>query len=206
MMSKITLRRLAISLIAAITAMPPAIAQKASPGVSTGTKADNSQAPNPYRLTPFHPDFPSTLEYPPMISREYDRTRRQVLKQLASNLQGNVRREAWQIATEFYWRAPEDAVEPLSRRVPEEDADLRAAVRQGQHGAEHGRVRRREPARRRGWTPGAGSKRSHGLHAAHALLHGVELTLLEASGFVELVGVRRLQIAHLDPQSERAHL
>ncbi len=113
MMSKITLSRLAISLVASATLMTAAIAQKTASKGDAGAKADATQAPNPYRLAPFQSGFPSKLEYPPMISREYDRTRRQVLKQLASNLQGNVRREAWQIATEFFWRAPEDAVEPL---------------------------------------------------------------------------------------------
>lgn len=70
-------------------------------------------APNPYNLTPFHADFPSALEYPPMHGLEYARTRRQVLQQLASNLQGNVQRDAWLLATDFYWRAPEDAIDPL---------------------------------------------------------------------------------------------
>lgn len=70
-------------------------------------------AANPYRLEPFHADFPVELEYPPHVTTEYVRTRRQILERLASNLQGNVRREAWQLATEFYWRAPEDAAQPL---------------------------------------------------------------------------------------------
>jgi hypothetical protein len=69
--------------------------------------------PNPYRLVPFHADFPAELSYPPQQALEYDRTRRQMLLQVANNLQGNVRREAWQMATEFFWRAPEDAGEPL---------------------------------------------------------------------------------------------
>jgi HEAT repeat protein len=68
---------------------------------------------NPYRLEPFHADFPVALEYPPSNGAEYVRTRRQILERLAANLQGNVRPEAWRIATEFYWRAPDDAVEPL---------------------------------------------------------------------------------------------
>lgn len=68
---------------------------------------------NPYKLEPFHPDFPVELVYPPMVGREYVRTRRQVLERLAANLQGGVRREAWLIATDFFQRAPEDAVEPL---------------------------------------------------------------------------------------------
>ncbi|MEO6597607.1 MAG: HEAT repeat domain-containing protein, partial [Planctomycetota bacterium] len=68
---------------------------------------------NPYNLKPFHADFPVVLDYPARLGLEYDRTRRQVLERLAANLQGNVRREAWHLATEFFWRAPEDAVEPL---------------------------------------------------------------------------------------------
>lgn len=70
-------------------------------------------AANPYRLQPFHADFPHPLSWPPHVGLEYDRNRRQALERLASNLQGNVRSEAWHLATEFFWRAPEDAVEPL---------------------------------------------------------------------------------------------
>lgn len=69
--------------------------------------------PNPYRLQPFHDDFPTPLDYPPQLGAEYTRTRRQILERLAANLQGNVRREAWLAATEFWRRAPEDGVEPL---------------------------------------------------------------------------------------------
>src|SRR5436190_12176107 len=68
---------------------------------------------NPYRLAPFHADFPIPLEYPPRAGLEYDRTRNQILERLAANLQGNVRREAWLSAQEFFWHAPDDAVEPL---------------------------------------------------------------------------------------------
>jgi HEAT repeat protein len=73
----------------------------------------STAAQNPYQLQPFHPDYPVELEYPPRSGAEYDRTRRQILRRLAENLSGAVRREAWQLATEFYWRAPEDAIEPL---------------------------------------------------------------------------------------------
>lgn len=75
--------------------------------------APQQRAANPFRLEPFHADFPVPLEYPPQHGREYDGTRRQMLQRLAANLQGNVSRDAWQLATEFYWRAPADAVEPL---------------------------------------------------------------------------------------------
>lgn len=70
-------------------------------------------SPNPYRLDPFYADFPVTLTYPNAYGREYDRNRRQMFEQLVSNLQGNVRREAWLMATEYFWRAPEEAIEPL---------------------------------------------------------------------------------------------
>lgn len=70
-------------------------------------------SPNPYRLEPFHADFPVPLEYPPSHNREYEGTRRQMLQRLAANLQGNVSRGAWELATEFFWRAPKDAIEPL---------------------------------------------------------------------------------------------
>lgn len=70
-------------------------------------------AANPYGLVPFHADFPVALVWPNVQGRAYDRSRRQILERLAANLQGNVRREAWQMAMEFYWRAPEDAVDTL---------------------------------------------------------------------------------------------
>lgn len=100
-----------IAVFALLSALP---AQKVG-GAKQGSPQElpGNQAPNPYRLHPFEAGFPGELDYPPMLAREYDRTRRQVLRQLAKNLQGNVRKEAWQIATEFFWRAPEDAVEPL---------------------------------------------------------------------------------------------
>lgn len=95
------------------TTLLTVVAAQQPPGTNQAPKLDGQQAPNTYALKPFYPDFPTELEYPPMLAREYDKTRRQVLQQLARNLQGNVRRESWQIATEFFWRAPEDAAEPL---------------------------------------------------------------------------------------------
>jgi HEAT repeat protein len=89
------------------------LAQSAQPGPAGAAPGVLTPADNPYRLQPFHADFPLALEYPPRIGAEYVRTRRQILERLAANLQGNVRREAWQAATEFFWRAPEDAAEPL---------------------------------------------------------------------------------------------
>ncbi|MFN3240418.1 MAG: HEAT repeat domain-containing protein [Planctomycetota bacterium] len=74
--------------------------------------AQDPQA-NPYKLEPFEPGFPVKLDYPRMVGLEYSRTRRQALQRLASNLQGNTSRETWQLATEFFWRAPEDAGDPL---------------------------------------------------------------------------------------------
>ncbi len=74
-------------------------------------------AANPFRLEPFFADFPVELDYPPHLGLEFARTRRQILERLANNLQGNVRREAWHLATEFFWRAPEDAVEPLTETM-----------------------------------------------------------------------------------------
>ena len=106
--------RLRTPWLLAVIAMTTAIAaQQVAPGVAATSELGGTAAPNPYNLKPFQAAFPTELEYPPMVAREYDRTRRQVLRQLASNLQGNVRRESWQIATEFFWRAPEDAIEPL---------------------------------------------------------------------------------------------
>ncbi len=69
--------------------------------------------PNRYKLEPFEAGFPVVLEYPPMTGLDYSRTRRQALQQVSGYLQGNTTRESWQYATEFFWRAPEDVVDPL---------------------------------------------------------------------------------------------
>lgn len=77
----------------------------------------SAQAPlspeNPYKLEPFHADFPVELEYPPHSGLEYDRTRRQVLARIVANLEGSGTRESWRAATEFFWNGPEEIAEPL---------------------------------------------------------------------------------------------
>ena len=81
--------------------------------MAQGLGPDAAGAGNPYKLASFEPGFPIKLEYPPMKGLEYARTRRQALRRLSQNLQGNTSRETWKIATEFFWRAPEDVVDPL---------------------------------------------------------------------------------------------
>ncbi|MBL8736210.1 MAG: HEAT repeat domain-containing protein [Planctomycetes bacterium] len=95
------------AVLSAIVFSSLAAAQAVQPGTELQGASDN-----PYRLAPFVADFPVPLEYPPHSGLEYDRTRRQMLERLVGNL-GMARREAWQLATEFFWRAPEDAVDPL---------------------------------------------------------------------------------------------
>lgn len=80
---------------------------------SVGGLRAQAAVENPYKLTRFEAAFPAALEYPPMSGLEYGRSRRQALQRLAHNLQGNTARETWQFATEFFWRAPEDVVDPL---------------------------------------------------------------------------------------------
>jgi len=82
-----------------------------SPPAGPGSPSGGGDA-NPYRLAPFVADFPVPLEYPPHSGLEYDYTRRQILERLVGKL-GMARREAWQMATEFFWRAPEEASDPL---------------------------------------------------------------------------------------------
>lgn len=72
-----------------------------------------SQSDNPYGLEPFYPDFPVTLDYPDHTNIEYDRTRRQVVERIVKNLEGAGRREAWKFATEFFWNATDEFIEPL---------------------------------------------------------------------------------------------
>lgn len=95
------------AVLSAILFSSLAAAQAVQPGTELQGASDN-----PYRLAPFVADFPVPMEYPPHSGLEYDRTRRQMLERLVGNL-GMARREAWQLATEFFWRAPEDAVDPL---------------------------------------------------------------------------------------------
>ncbi len=97
----------------AAAALAATMAATILPGGAPGQTPGEAAAENPFNLRPFHADFPVDLEYPRHQGLEFESTRRQILQQLASNLQGNVSREAWLMATEFYWRAPEDAVEPL---------------------------------------------------------------------------------------------
>ena len=97
--------------VAAVLLLAAAASAQGEPGAAVPPAAP--PAANPYRFEPFHADFPVALEYPPRLAAEYDRTRLQILERLAANLQGNVRREAWLSAQEFFWHAPDDAVEPL---------------------------------------------------------------------------------------------
>src|SRR5687768_6496688 len=78
------------SLFAAAIAQPADAQEQQNP--APGAPGVAPRAANPYRLQPFHADFPVELEYPPQVGLEYARTRRQILERLASNLQGNVRR------------------------------------------------------------------------------------------------------------------
>ena len=67
-----------------------------------------------YRTAVWLKDFPVALEFPtPRGNPTYDRTRRRALEQVVDNLRGNNRREVWLMATEFFHRAPAEAVEPL---------------------------------------------------------------------------------------------
>lgn len=75
----------------------------------------SQEAPgNRYNLPDWRPDYPVALDWPqPTLATTYDRSRRQALERIVANLQGQARREVWQMATEFFWRAPEDAAELL---------------------------------------------------------------------------------------------
>ncbi len=65
-------------------------------------------------IVPWQDDFPVALDLPfANPAPAYVRSRRQALERIAGNLQGNTRREVWLMATEFFSRAPEDAVDVL---------------------------------------------------------------------------------------------
>lgn len=80
------------------------------------TQPPISQAPKPsrYGIDAWRDDYPVALDLPAANPAPvYVRSRRQALERIAANLQGNTRREVWLMATEFFARAPEDAVEVL---------------------------------------------------------------------------------------------
>ena len=73
-----------------------------------------TQNPARYGFATWHADYPVPLDLPtPNLAPVYQRSRRQALERVAANLQGNTRREVWLMATDFFARAPEDAVEVL---------------------------------------------------------------------------------------------
>lgn len=82
--------------------------------------ADAAQAQQPQQkavrpgIDPWKDDYPVALEMPVgNPAPTYVRSRRQALERIAANLQGNTRREVWLMATEFFARAPEDAIDVL---------------------------------------------------------------------------------------------
>jgi HEAT repeat protein len=69
---------------------------------------------NRYRFEAWYSDYPVELQLPQQFPQQvYERSRRQALEKVVANLQGNVSRESWQMAMEFFRRAPADAVQPL---------------------------------------------------------------------------------------------
>jgi HEAT repeat protein len=81
---------------------PPAAAPVLPPG------------PNAYQFPGWRADFPVALAWPlrtPGLA--YDRSRQKALSRIVANLRGNVRREVWLFATEFFARAPDEAVDLL---------------------------------------------------------------------------------------------
>jgi HEAT repeat protein len=88
---------------------PPIGPAAATPGAVNG---------DPYHFPDWRADFPTALDWPQRSNGgEYDRTRRQALTRLVANLKGNVRRQVWQMATEFFERAPKDAAPLLIEAV-----------------------------------------------------------------------------------------
>ena len=91
----------------------PLLAQAADKPATPGGAASPDPA-NPYRFEVWHADYPVPLSLPNRSRpRVYERSRRQALEQVAVNLSGNCSRLAWQMAMDFFRRAPEDAAEVL---------------------------------------------------------------------------------------------
>lgn len=95
---------------------------------STASAQDAGQEPQPevqpeirrlekpvYPFATWHADYPVPLDVPqPSPAPVYQRSKRQALEKIVANLQGNTRREVWLMATEFFGRAPDDAIEVLT--------------------------------------------------------------------------------------------
>ena len=114
-MRRVTTNRFLAAAIwpAVLATLVPAMPAQKKPQEPPGQLAVMRPGSNPYNLAPFHDTFPAELEYPSPGGLEYDRTRRQAIERVVANLQGGGRRQSWQMATEFFWRGPEDAIEPL---------------------------------------------------------------------------------------------
>ncbi|MEC7584523.1 MAG: HEAT repeat domain-containing protein [Planctomycetota bacterium] len=92
-----------------------AVDKPATPGGAAPQEAGaGPNQSNPYRFEVWHADYPVPLVLPNRNStRVYERSRRQALEHVAANLSGNCSRSAWQMAMDFFRRAPEDAAEIL---------------------------------------------------------------------------------------------
>jgi len=103
----------ALAVAAATRAQAPANQEPAGrPAPPAAARATVKE--NPYAFADWRNDWPVPLEFPQRSQMQvYERSRRQALEHVVANLAGNGRREVWQMATEFFWRAPEDAVDPL---------------------------------------------------------------------------------------------
>lgn len=95
--------------------------------------AAQEQPSPPYGFADWHGDFPNAPEHPHvsprLAGRTYDRTRRQALEQVVSNLRGSCSRDAWLFAHDLAGRLPAEEAEPLVRAL---DAAL-----QGREGYDH---------------------------------------------------------------------
>lgn len=58
-------------------------------------------------------DFPVPIELAPVVPRRYRETRAKALDRLIAKLEGTTSRESWLFAKEYFWRAGEEAVEPI---------------------------------------------------------------------------------------------
>lgn len=99
-----------VSVVLSVASMDPLAAQAAQ------SQQQAPPAPKPARLglEPWFEDYPVPLEMPATNpAPAYVRSRRQALERITANLQGNTRREVWLMATEFFARAPDDAIEVL---------------------------------------------------------------------------------------------
>jgi hypothetical protein len=111
------------SILAAVGLPGQAPTAPVPPAAEQVPAAQGAAGPNAYRFPDWRADFPIAIAWPTRTAGfVYDRSRQKALARIVANLRGNVRREVWLFATQFFARAPEEAadllIEAMDRAYP----------------------------------------------------------------------------------------